>query len=329
MTESNKKPHTIYEFDVEEILAQYAPTLTNKNKDIVFELGLANTELLSKKINYSRWPQKILPKTFTKTSLSCARHDGFFFYPSSTNLCTEWHLNFAHHDLFGFYGGSLFAQDEMQVAEHPVLAFVREAILTLGIDRFTVENDEATPILFTGVERRTAIATDVNSHQDRPYGLYGNNFAHASEAAIKKATMVLNPATISNIIAIESPPPEFGKYTREQISFILTSAITGFEAAVLLTQQQNPSAKTSIHTGYWGCGAYGGNRELMTLLQVIAAHCANVDTLHFHTGGDNKEYEAALIRLNYLVPNYTEISLDILIDSILLLNYNWGVSDGN
>jgi hypothetical protein len=67
----------------------------------------------------------------------------------------------------------------------------------------------------------------------------------------------------------------------------------------------------------------------MTLLQVIAAHCANVDTLHFHTGGDNKEYEAALIRLNYLVPNYTEISLDILIDSILLLNYNWGVSDGN
>ena len=31
----------------------------------------------------------------------------------------EWHLNFAHSDLFEVYGGSLFAQDEKQAAVPP------------------------------------------------------------------------------------------------------------------------------------------------------------------------------------------------------------------
>ena len=97
----------------------------------------------------------------------------------------------------------------------------------------------------------------------------------------------------------------------------------------MLTKRQNTNAKTSIHTGYWGCGAYGGNRELMPLLQIIAAHCANVDILHFHTGGDHAGYNAALARLEHLLPLQAKASMADLIKQILAIGYEWGVSDGN
>lgn len=31
----------------------------------------------------------------------------------------EWYVNFADRNLFGYYGGTLLAQDELQVLEHP------------------------------------------------------------------------------------------------------------------------------------------------------------------------------------------------------------------
>ncbi len=40
----------------------------------------------------------------------------------------EWHVNFADPVLFVAYGSSLFAQDEMQVAEHPALGSLKEAL---------------------------------------------------------------------------------------------------------------------------------------------------------------------------------------------------------
>jgi Poly (ADP-ribose) glycohydrolase (PARG) len=40
----------------------------------------------------------------------------------------------------------------------------------------------------------------------------------------------------------------------------------------------------AVHTGYWGCGAFGGNRVLMALLQVLAAGSAGLDQLVFHVG---------------------------------------------
>jgi len=34
-----------------------------------------------------------------------------------------------------------------------------------------------------------------------------------------------------------------------------------------------------IHTGFWGCGAFGGNRRLMTILQSLAGDLAGVETV--------------------------------------------------
>ncbi|MEE3240629.1 MAG: hypothetical protein VX231_06665, partial [Pseudomonadota bacterium] len=150
-----------------------------------------------------------------------------------------------------------------------------------------------------------------------------------SEDAIRNAINILNPPTISNIIAMESPPPKIGSYTKNQIEFILRAAFTGFRAAVQKSQTINPNAKVSIHTGYWGCGAYGGNRELMPLLQLIAANLSGVDLLHFHTGFDDEGYLSALKTFDKFFSQDTSISTNEFISYILESNYQWGVSDGN
>jgi len=46
----------------------------------------------------------------------------------------EWYLNFADGDLFFHYGSKLRAQDEHQVAEHPILASVKEMLEELATE---------------------------------------------------------------------------------------------------------------------------------------------------------------------------------------------------
>jgi hypothetical protein len=138
------------------------------------------------------------------------------------------------------------------------------------------------------------------------------------------------PPTISNIIAMEAPVCGEGRYTREQLTFILSTAITGFKAAVGESKSETSSvARTVIHTGYWGCGAYGGNRQLMPLLQMIAACYAGVDALVFHTGGDQDGLTQGRNLLEDMLPLNRDVSTEELISRIEEHGFQWGVSDGN
>ncbi len=53
--------------------------------------------------------------------------EGVYDYASATGVAgaVEWHVNFADPRLFTAYGTGFFAQDEMQVAEHPGLGALR------------------------------------------------------------------------------------------------------------------------------------------------------------------------------------------------------------
>jgi hypothetical protein len=59
-----------------------------------------------------------------------------------------------------------------------------------------------------------------------------------------------------------------------------------------------------VHTGFWGCGAFGGNRVLMALLQAIAAQLASLEVLVFYTfdSGGTQALETALSTLRDLAP---------------------------
>jgi hypothetical protein len=272
-----------------------------------------------------------LPETLMRASrLECELRKDFFTYETPPQNRVDWHLNFSHYDLFCAYGGPLFAQDEMQVAEHPALASLRHALLDARIKPLTVEGGKATPVLIRGVERRCAIATDPNFAEGRPYGLYGNNFYQATEDAVRLATKIIDPPTISNILAMEAPACGAGRYTRVEIEFVFLTALTGFSAAVLESEQRvSPEVQTAIHTGFWGCGAYGGNRTLMPLIQMIAACGSGVARLVFHSGPDIAGYDTALKLLEELLPVGQEVDLDQLLSQLEGMGFEWGVSDGN
>lgn len=115
------------------------------------------------------------------------------------------------------------------------------------------ENGMATPCIICGVERRVAISLDPNKEEERPNGLYGNEFRAASKEAIIKGTKVLDPPTITNFIAIEAPKGGSGQYSRSTINNIITTAYSGFIGAKMeaIILNNNEMPKVVIHTGNW------------------------------------------------------------------------------
>jgi hypothetical protein len=157
-------------------------------------------------------------------------HPGVFNYAASQESSrVEWHMNFADPDLFVAYGSPLLAQDELQVAEHPILGALRQALDEMGTSAETVDAQyRPTPITITGVQRRCAIDTLPNPKAGRPRGLYGNAFARASVSEVTAATKVILPPTISHILAIAAPAGGDGEYSYDEIVYIATAAYTGF-----------------------------------------------------------------------------------------------------
>jgi len=126
-----------------------------------------------------------------------------------------------------------------------------------------------------GVEWRCRVAINPDASLGRPNGLYGNSFSRASVEAIERATQAIVPPTITNLIAMEAPAFGNGRDTEQDIEFVLSTAFTAFTAARVESRRDRTKLpEVVVHTGFWGCGAYGGNRVLMALLQLLAAQLA-------------------------------------------------------
>jgi len=168
-----------------------------------------------------------------------------------------------------------------------------------------------------------------NPGAGRARGLYGNAFARASIEEVVAATRAVCPPTITNILAMAAPVGGRGEYSRDQIACVLTTAYTGFLAAraeseVLAGAQSRPV----IHTGFWGCGAFGGNRILMTILQALAADLADVDVVFyaFDRAGASLAQQA---RELYEKMRAGAPSVSQLVDALVERGFSWGESDGN
>jgi hypothetical protein len=245
---------------------QFPPQLRHPNKQLVFELAMQGATPAGE-IVVTRWHPLPLPE-----NVAAARCDekvlaGYYDYPATT--AAAWHVNFADPNLFVAYGSGLLAQDELQCVEHPALGSIREALEHENLAAWTEEDRGPTPVLVANVERRCTLETAASLA--RPFGLYGNQFARADAATIRGALVRHEPARTSNLIAIAAPVGS-GRYTRTQISRVIVTAFTGFAAAV----HESAGAEIEICTGFWGCGAFGGNRELMAALQLFAARLAGV-----------------------------------------------------
>jgi hypothetical protein len=170
--------------------------------------------------------------------------------------------------------------------------------------------------------------------------MIGNNFSSSSKSTVLKSYKYLNPPQIVNLIAIEAPRHGQGLYTSQQIDYILQECFTAYLAAktlasitYVLNNRRLPSAslKTYIHTGWFGCGAYGGNRIIMIILQILAAKMAGIDKLIFHTVTSNCQPEiraAETCLKNLFDQDQNQLSINELIEKLVAEKFQWGLSNG-
>jgi hypothetical protein len=321
-------------FPTQKLMEEHPPVIRNRNKRLVLELAFPEGSTPTGELAYTRWAALPLPDTADPAAaveLVEAR-DGAYDYALEPAIpgAVHWHVNFADPRLFVAYSGALFAQDEMQVAEHPALGALKEALVAGGYPALTVENGRPTPVLVKGVERRCRILTDRDVAAGRPRGLYGNAFGQASEEVVRRSVLPIAPPTITNIIAMAAPSGGVGPYQARDLHYVLDTAFTGFRAAVLESGGEGGlEGPAVVHTGYWGCGAFGGNRVVMATLQALAAQMAGVDRLVLHTFDAAgvaawEEAKSLLADLDGSGPT----PIPTLVDRILARGFQWGVSNG-
>ena len=316
-----QQPIERYIFESKQLIADHPPVLEHPNKRAVYKVACPPGAKHTGHISYTRWATLDLPQSFNPQKAVehlQTREDVYDYAPAFDSPNTmDWHVNFADPKLFAFYGSGLFAQDEMQVAEHPILGALREALTARRIFGDT----NPTPILISGVERRCRVAIDPNISADRPVGLYGNNFSAATEDVISRSTVPIEPPTITNLIAIAAQRGSGGlAYTTEEIQEVLVRAYSGFRSAV----SQSPDGSTAVHTGFWGCGAFGGNHTLMAMCQIIASEMAGVKQLIFYTVDEHgsTQLDKAVSQINSFGKSI--LDTNALLTRIRAMDFKWG-----
>ena len=257
---------------VDYLLETYPPHWLDLNKKLIYDISKPRELDKNNEIKAKRFLEQASPELVSLPEIT-QRSGNYEYLPNlEKDKTTHWHVNFSDPYLFGFATGPAFAQDEVQVAEHPILVSVGTAIEkgdngAKRLLRSTVEGDLATPILLEGVPRFCAIDTK---------GIYGQLFRSATESTTRKKVTLLTPPTMSNILAMAAPQASRGvKYSDDLIARIFRTAFAGFRATVLT------SGEVTVHTGFWGCGAFGNNRQLMTTVQLLAAGAAGVKEVVF------------------------------------------------
>ena len=101
----------------------------------------------------------------------------------------------------------------------------------------------------------------------------------------------------TEIVAIDAlkQTGSINQYAAHYIRRELNKAYIGFHSKDINSPQNLPA----VATGNWGCGAFGGDRELKSILQIMAASVANRDMVYF-TFGD-KEFAKTLFDLHSLL----------------------------
>jgi hypothetical protein len=239
---------------------------------------------------------------------------------------TVWYVNFADPILFVAYDSGLFAQDEIQTLEHPLLGGIAEFLnkkRLSGLPAMTVEHEDPSPILIRNIPYQIRINTMPADKSGETVSIYGNKFAYAPEELLERAITVLDDdSRRSNILAMAALPPSRGAYRPDQIQYLIKAVFCAFAAA-----RADSSGTTVIHTGRWGAGAFGGSEELVLLIQILGARAAGIEKLIFHAVSGPK-LENAMKYAEDAAGNDLD-TLEKLSAFILDRHYQWGISDGN
>ena len=320
----------ILTFDNATLFRDFPNRPFNANKKLVLSIAIPDGYEHTGFVTVSAWcPDATLDPIVITCDTVVEANIGIYAYADTlaSRNGSEWCVNFADKWLFNYGEGNLLAQDELQIAEHPVSSCLRHAMADSDIEPLTrnpQNRDAPRPLLIHGILRHV--------HLDTTTGLYGNAFAYAPADDVIAACTSIKPPTVSNISAMDAPSGGTGSYKDSTLLDIWNTALTACYGALSEAKASNGAASECIiHTGWWGTGAYGGNRTLMAIMQVIAARAAGVTRLVFHTvdSAGAVDFDAACSH-----PGLDEFLTGNSLDPKEFLrycaaqNFRWGVSNG-
>lgn len=324
---------------IQDLIQNYPPKFKNRTKAEFYEKALDIYKNQEGKIFVTQctFNGDVAEKNIISLKpIDVQTEKSFFNYAadSSSETRSVWYLNYADANLFGFYGSDLFAQDEIQTLEHPLLCSVREYLLRNKIRHISPnttfvchEHCFPAPVLIENVPYWISVNTSPVLDDGHAANLYGNNFASARSEKIEAGIKVFDGSVTSNIIAVAAISSRKHLYNRNQIDFTFKTALCAFEKARFLSVAHNPldeNLKVVIHTGNWGCGVFGGDKEFMYLVQIIAASAVGIDEIVFHAVDED-----LLASAKKKFSTMQETSFASCVDYLHSQNYKWNSGDGN
>ena len=269
------------------------------------------------------------PCGFGRAAMEIEMREGFYDYAPAEMDSAAWHMNFANMDAFSTWNNALMAQDEHQIAEHPDLALLRTAALEVGHPMFCAQGGEPWPILVMGAPRllELDLGARPGSGGILERGLYGNAFRLAGQAELESCAKSLDPAAGTNLVAIEAPAFGRGKYSLGEIEYAARAAWSGFKAAADWTGEAWPGRGLELRLGFWGCGAYGGNKTLLGAVLLAAADWAGARKAVFYAGpGGKGDFEDALGL--YLWMREAGYGAEQMAAELAQAGFEWGTPNG-
>ena len=234
------------QFNCKQLMTKFPPQFKDKRKKSIFKSIVPNgAKDCPGYMVYSRYQLIELP-TVIPDPTDFIQHrlkiePNIFEYVSNTEdpSTAHFYVNFADANLFGFYSGSLFAQDEIMVLEHPILASLREKLLDIN-----QAYCRGSVVILNALKHGHFSQTNLDK-------IYGRKFATSSVDKIKKSVDKCQPVIIDNIVCIASLVGRESKYTKQEIDKILKTAYCGFNGAVseIVTHDQYERRKVIIQTG--------------------------------------------------------------------------------
>lgn len=254
---------------IQNLLKNFSPKFENPTKQVYNEKALYYHRYQNGLIKISRWKyasERMSPLKFENVTIAIEsssenyNYENGNFLPANENTCSFW-VNFSNPKLFSDCEGDYFSQGDTMALAHPLLLSCVSYLKSLDDKCFipaTKESEEPTPFVFLDVPFWVRVT--------------GESLTDNFEVLIREEK--------SNIISM-CPPLGSGRYTKEQIEYLLETVLCAFGGGA---KSEYALKKTNLilHTGNWGCGAYGNNEELIYLVQIFGAMATGFSKIIFH-----------------------------------------------
>ena len=309
----------------QDLIRDYLPAYGPQRKQRAFETALEkhrndDGEIIVTHVMSNQ--AEMASAVFEKKPFTLTLDKGFYDYTKAREGEDTWFVNFADTTLFVAYNKDLFAQDEIQTLEMPLLAAFKKYIESRPIGGFaplTNVDGNPTPYLFKGVPYWISVNTSPVLKDGTVESIYGYRFMEASDEAIEAGIRTFEGDLRCNVLAISAPSGGYGRYYEEELTELMKTLICSYSAV-----REQAAGKVVIHAGNWGCGAYGNNKELMYLAQMYAASVCGIDELVMH------DWKEEIDRARTLYENMDKkMSFADVIAFLHSRKYEWGESDGN